>query len=58
MQHETIADQEQRMKVLRMFAAIITAACNTRPMQVISVALKTGAPPHMIDTQLPNLWRY
>jgi uncharacterized lipoprotein YajG len=58
MQHEALTDQEQRKKVLSLFAAIILAACDTRPMHIISTALKTGAPQHMIDTQLPNLWRY
>lgn len=58
MQHEALTDQDQRTKVLRLFASIIEAACDTRPMHIISVALKTGAPNHMIDAQLPNLWRY
>lgn len=47
-----------RSVVLSRFASIITAACHERPVNVISVALKTGAPLHMIDAQLPNLWRY
>jgi hypothetical protein len=58
MQHEALPDQEQRKKVLALFATIILEACDTRPMHIISTALKTGAPPHMIDAQLPSLWRY
>lgn len=58
MQHEALTDQGQRQKVLRLFASIVEAACHPRPMHVISLALKTGAPNHMIDAQLPNLWRY
>lgn len=58
MEREALADSVQRDKVLRLFAVIISAACNPMPVNLISVALKTSAPPHMIDTQLPNLWRY
>lgn len=58
MEQEAIANSAQRDKVLRLFATIITAACHTGPVRIISSALKTGAPPHMIDAQLPNLWRY
>jgi hypothetical protein len=58
MQHEEITQGAQRDKVLIRFSSIIAAACNTRPVHIISTALKTGAPLHMIDAQLPNLWRY
>lgn len=56
MQHEAIPDN-QRPTLLARFAAIITAECDPRPLHIISTALKTGAPNHMIDAQLPNLWR-
>lgn len=56
MDHEAIP-MYLRPTVLARFASIITAECDPRPMHIISTALKTGAPNHMIDAQLPNLWR-
>jgi hypothetical protein len=57
MQHEAIngglsdVDKQQ-------YAALLVELVDTRRMHIISTALKTGAPTHMIDTNLPSLWRY
>jgi hydroxylamine reductase (hybrid-cluster protein) len=58
MKHEGLSEGVLRDKVLIGFSGIIAAACHAGPVRVISSALKTGAPNHMIDAQLPNLWRY
>ena len=57
MEHEAVP-ASLRKALLDKFNTIITAACHPQPSHIISVALKTGAPNHMIDVQLPNLWRY
>lgn len=44
-------DREQWNKIIGSLASL-------RAMHIISVALKTAAPQHMIDANLPSLWRY
>jgi hypothetical protein len=58
MKHEGLSEGVLRDKVLIQFSGIIATECHEGPARVISTALKTGAPNHMIDAQLPNLWRY
>lgn len=55
MEHEKLPpDLLMRAK----FAALVATLAHGGPSSVISTALKTLAPNHMIDAQLPNLWRY
>lgn len=55
--HEELSDRQARAALFVKFSAIIVKESNARPGQVIALALKTGAPHHMIEAQLPNLWR-